>query len=189
MKLWTIFFLSGSIIFISSLGITGIPLEEGMTPQEVKAQIEEMRHDRKEMARELGKERQKKEEELEKREQLIKASQPPSPTSGEEKPAAQEKEAKEGVEEGIEEEQLLPPAEGVGKGIVPGVVTPEEEQTKKIEKQEKVEKEYKSQRDFSFILVIIVMIATIGLLLKSMFKGNTHAPTKHKEDLEDIYDR
>ncbi|MDI6735266.1 MAG: hypothetical protein QME42_03570 [bacterium] len=174
LKPWTIFLISCSIVFISSIGNTGIPLKEGMTPQEVQAQFEEMKHQREEIIRELQKEQQKKEEELAKREQLIKASQPPTPATAEEKPSAQEKEVRKG---GEEEKAISTPAPTgeIGKGLVPGVITPEQEseKVKKTEKQEKAEKEYKTQRNFSFILMIIVMVATIGLLIKSMSKGKT----------------
>ena len=183
-KLFTIFFMSWSIIFISSIGFTGIPLKEGMTPQQVKAQIEEMKHQRKKMLREFGEEQQKKEEESVKREQLIKASQPPTPTPAEEKRAVEEKQAKKetGEEKDITRQASPAPTGELGKGLVPGVITPEQEgeEAKKIEKQEKVEKEYKSQRNFSFILMLIVMVTTIVLLIKSMSKGKTKDEEKKK---------
>ncbi len=181
LKLFTLFLISCPIIFISSLGITGLPLEECMTLQQAKAQIEEMKHQRKEILREFVKEREKKEEESAKREQLIKASQPTTPALSEEKPSAQEKQVRK---EGEEEKAISSPAPTgeTGKGLVPGVRPPEQEseKVKKTEKQEKVEKEYKSQRDFSFILMIIVMAATIGILIKSMFKGKTKDEGKKK---------
>ncbi|MFH1561984.1 MAG: hypothetical protein ABIF11_01000 [Nitrospirota bacterium] len=183
LKLFTIFFMSGSIIFISSLGITGIPLKKEMTPQEVKTQIEEMQAQREKMAREFGKEQQKKEDELAMREQLIQASQPSTPALVEKKPFVKEKQAEEvGKEVGEEEKAIPAPIGEIGKGLVPGVITPEQEseEAKKIEKREKVEKEYKSQRNFSFILMIIVMLATIGLLIKSMSKGKNSDEKKKK---------
>lgn len=179
LKLFIMFFMSGSIIFISSLGITGIPLEKGMTPQQVQTQFEEMKAERKKMAKELAREREKKEEESAMREQLIQASQPPTPTPAEEKPSVQERQA---GKEGEEEKSIPTPTGEIGKGLVPGLITPEQEseEAKKTEKQEKVEKEYKSQRNFSFILMIIVMVATIGLLIKSMSKGKIKNEEKKK---------
>ncbi len=189
LKLFTILFMTGwSIIFISSRGNTGIPLEEGMTPQQAHAQIEKMKRQREEILREYQKERQKEEKEeegLEKRDQLIKAMHPSTPVEIEEKPSAREKE----VEEAGEEKAVpTPPSEGTGKGIVPGVITLEEESEKvKIAKQEKLDREYKFQRNFSFILMIIVMVVTMGLLIKSMSKGKIKKDEEKKKCIRDEY--
>lgn len=96
-------------------------------------------------------------------------------TTKEEKPSAKKEKTME-EQAVIEEEKAIStlPSEGVGKGIVPGVVIPEEEieQDIKIEKKEKLAHEVKFKRDFSFILVIVVMLATIIFLIKSMYRGS-----------------
>lgn len=171
MKHYLIFFMICSIIFISFPGMSGIPLEEGMTSEEVDALYEKMQRQKEEIAREIWEKKQKKIEEIEKEKQPIKEVEAPIPTQKKEKPSAKKEKTME-EQAVIEEEKAIStlPSEGVGKGIVPGVVIPEEEieQDIKIEKKEKLAQEVKYKMDFSFILVIVVMLTTIVFLIRSM---------------------
>lgn len=169
------------IILITSQGMTGIPLEENMSPEEVKARFEEMKRQQQEIARKIWEEKQEKKKEAEQEEQLIKTMETPQPTTKEETLPAQ----KEGVKEiGEVEEKVMPSPTGEGtKGLAPGVPTKEEqmEESIKTEKREEATKEVKDKRDFSFILVIIVMVVTMVFLIRSMFQGKINSPQRHRE--------
>jgi len=176
-KSFCILLIGCSLILINSKGITGIPLERKITPDEAKARYEEMKRAKEKIARELWEEKQKKKEEAEKKKQLMKIMELAQPTLPEEKLPAKKEEAR-----GEIKEEIPPPAEELSKGIVPGVITEEEkvEQARKIEKEEKIAKEVKYKKDFSFILVIIVMLATIVFLIKSMYQGKPKDEKKKK---------
>lgn len=170
------------IILITSPGMTGIPLEENMSPGEVKARFEEMKRQQQEIARKIWEEKQEKKKEKDMKEQLIERMEAPQPTTKEEKTPAQ----KEGVKEiGEVEEKIIPSPTGEGaKGLAPGVPTKEEqmEESIKTEKRKEATKEVKDKRDFSFILVIIVMVVTIVFLIRSMFQGKISTSKEKPND-------
>lgn len=158
--------------------MTGFPIEEGMTPDEVKASFKTMKRQQQEIAREIWEEKQKKKEEAEEKKQLIERREVPSLTPQEGKLPTQ----KEGVKGGEEiEEKVMPlPTQQEAIGIVPGVVTKDEkiQEAIKIEEREKTAQEVK--RTSSIILVIIVMLVTIAFLIKSMYQGKPKDEKKKK---------
>lgn len=169
------------IILISSPGMTGLLLEKGMTPDEVETRFKTMKRQQQEIAREIWEEKQKKKEEAKEKEQLVKTSEVPLPLIPKEGKLSVQKEKVEGGEEG--EEKVMPsPIQEEAKGLMPGVVTKEEkiQEAIKIEKRGKTHLEAKSKKTFSFILVIIVMLATIIFLIKSMSQGKPKDEKKGK---------
>ncbi|MEW6096390.1 MAG: hypothetical protein AB1567_07690 [bacterium] len=163
------------ILFQTHPSQAGIPLENPKISQEQARQMyEEIKRQKEEIMRRNKEEKQKKKEEAERKKQLIKEMEAPKPTPEEETPSAKKEEAKK-----IEEEaKPIPTPTQEAKGIVPGVVTTEEEieQAKEIEKREKVAREVKHKRNLSFILTAVVMLATIIFLIRSMYKG------RHKDE-------
>lgn len=167
------------IVLITSPGMTGIPLEEGMTPDQVEARFEKMKREQQEIARKIWEEKQKKKKEKDMKEQIIKTMPSPQPLPKEKLPVQ-----KEGVYEAeVLEEKVIPShTREEAKGIVPGVVTKEKEMEEaiKIEKREKEAQKVRFQRNFSFILVIIVMLATTVFLIRSISQGKPEDEKKKK---------
>jgi len=150
-----------TLIFQSSQVQAGIPLKNPkISKQEATQMYMEMKRQKEEMARRIAEKRQEKKKE---EKQLIEGMKVPMPIPEEEKPSAK-------------------PVEEKARGIGSGVSIPEEEieQAKKIEKREKAAQEVKYERNFSFILVILVLLATIVFLIRSVYKGRPKAENEKK---------
>lgn len=158
-------FISPLIILINSQLMAGIPLEKDITPEEAEARYEEMKREKERISRMVLAEKQKREKELEKETSPIKPTEITIPTPKEEKLPPKKEEVKK-VEKKIKE--AIP--EGRIEGRLPGLLPPEKE-IEHAKKIQKIPKKVIEERNISFILAIVVMLATIIFLVRSMYKG------------------
>jgi len=171
MNLSKIIILSIGILIFFQFSYAGIPLKDPkISKQEARQMYEEMKRKKEEIAQKLA---EKKQQKILQKKLPHKPIMPPKPTTKKEKLPVK-KEIIEKPTPTIEEDKI--------KGRIPGVVTIEKEveKAKKLEKREKIAQEFKHKRVISFILVFVVILATIIFLIRSMYKGRVKDEEKKK---------